>query len=103
MSLDFVLDSNGAAVSSTVSLSVDDHWSLVSLAQREGLNHFLIFKDYYEEQHISWSSLNPILSDLEGLLRASSSDPRLNAVVAALHVLFSEAAERRADVAVLPD
>jgi hypothetical protein len=103
MSLDFALETTGGTGPQTVSLSVEDHWSLVSLAQREGLTAFLTFQDYYEEHRIAWSSLEPISSDLARLENASGSDSRLQGIVAALRDLVSRAAERHINVLVLPD
>lgn len=103
MSMDFSIEARGGVRSSTVSLSVEDHWNLVTLARRESLTAFLVFQDYYEEHRITWSSLAPIISDLERLVSASGFDSRLKSVVTALHDLLSTAAERHVNVLVLPD
>jgi|GEM_PF-1857949 len=103
MSLDITLVCNGEIADSQVSLSVESHFEIMTLAKEHGLISLLVLGDYYEEVHIECNQLGPIVADLETLGTSTVDSAELKSTISGLIELCRYAVASQCDVVALPD
>lgn len=73
MSLDFVVLGQNGAPEKTVSLGVDLHHQLITVASSQGLKGFQVFEDYYEDAEVAVEDLSGLVDQVQALRVQTSS------------------------------
>lgn len=69
MALDFTTLNDDGTPSKVISISVKVHAELIEAAQTMGLDRLLTFADYYEDAEVPVNRMQPLLGDVQALLR----------------------------------
>jgi hypothetical protein len=103
MSLDLVIPAEKGAPESSVSISVEEHARLLSIATDAGLSLLSRLQDYYGDATFEVSELDALNSELQDVSLRTGSDHDLKMLVLGLVELVQSAKLKQRPVLALAD